>query len=56
MVSLKLLVKDIVTNVKQDEDFYQVFLEFLDRDKSKRDILLAAFRRILIDESKKIYS
>ena len=56
MISLKPLVKDIVANAKHDEEFFNLLVKFLDRNKSKRDILSAALKRILIDESKKIYS
>jgi len=56
MTSLKLLVKNIVANAKDDEEFFNLLVKFLDRNRSKRDILSTAFKRILIDESKKIYS
>lgn|GEM_PF-3400030 len=45
-------VREIVNWIKTDEEFFQEFINSLD----KRKVLLSAIRRILIETSEKIYS
>lgn len=50
------LKKEILVNVKNDERFFAEFINFLERNKTKREIFLFALKRILIEESMKIFS
>ncbi len=45
-------VREIVHLIKTDEQFFQEFINSLD----KRKVLLSGIRRILIETSEKIYS
>lgn len=46
------LVREIVHWIKTDEEFFQEFINSVDR----RNVLLSALKRILIESSEKIYS
>lgn len=49
------LVKNILVNAKSDVNFFSELMNFFERNHYKREILLAILRRILLDESKKIF-
>ena len=50
------LVREIVHWIKTDEEFFQEFMNFLERNNEKRFALLMAVKRILIEASEKICS
>jgi hypothetical protein len=49
-------VREILNYVKTDENFFQEFMNFLEKSANKRVLLLNAIKRILIEASEKIYS
>lgn len=49
-------VGEMVSYIRSDEEFFQEFMNFLERNNEKRFALLTAVKRILIEASEKIYS
>jgi len=43
-------------NLKDDGEFFDLFLEFLERNFSRRELLLVVVKKDLIEKSQKIYS
>ncbi|HKZ45248.1 MAG TPA: hypothetical protein VJ343_00930 [archaeon] len=52
----KLLAREILIKMKGDERVFDDFVRFLERNKERREIFLFVLKRILIDESMKMYS
>ncbi len=46
--------KDIIANIKNDEKFFLEFVEFLKRDKGKRETILVITKKNLLDGCKDI--
>ncbi len=52
----KLLSREILIKIKGSEEVFADFMRFLERSKTRREIFLSVLKRILIEESMKIYS
>lgn len=49
------LLKSILIRAKNDGEFFDELMNFFERQE-KRELILSIVRRILLDESEKIYS
>jgi hypothetical protein len=47
-------VKEILENVKTDEEFFHEFLNFVEKNYEKREIILLALKRIVFESAEKI--
>jgi hypothetical protein len=47
-------VKEILENVKADEEFFHEFLDFLEKNYEKREIILLALKRIIFESVEKL--
>jgi hypothetical protein len=46
-------VKEMLENVKTDEEFFHEFLNFLEKNYEKREIILLALKRIIFESAEK---
>ena len=47
-------VKEILENVKTNEEFFHEFLNFVEKNYEKREIILLALKRIVFESAEKI--
>jgi hypothetical protein len=47
-------VKEILENVKTDEEFFHEFLNFVEKNYEKREVILLALKRIVFESVEKI--
>jgi hypothetical protein len=49
------LVEFIIYKIKTDEKFFDEFVNFLDRNQNRHDLLMSILRANLIEDSRKIF-
>jgi hypothetical protein len=48
-----LFVKEIVENIKTDDEFFNEFVNFLEKNYERREIILLALKRIIFESVEK---
>jgi len=46
-------VKEIVDNIKNDDEFFNEFVNFLEKNYERREIILSALKRIIFEAAEK---